>query len=242
MDYRLTDVYLDPPGVGDECYSEESYRLGRSFWCYDPQGAEPGVGPLPAVANGVVTFGSLNNYRKVNEEVLGLWSRVLCAVKDSRLAMLSPEGEHRFRALELLAREGVSSERIVWVPRAPRAGYLAAYNGIDIGLDTLPYNGHTTSLDSFWMGVPVVTLAGQTVAGRGGVSQLVNLGLPELIARSWEEFVEIAAGLAGDLPRLSELRRTLRGRMEQSPLMDAERFTDDIEGAYRSMWQRWCAL
>ena len=122
----------------------------------------------------------------------------------------------------------------------PRRKYLELYHRIDLGLDTLPYNGHTTSLDSYWMGVPVVTLVGQTIVGRAGLSQLMNLQLPELIAHTPDQYVEIATNLASDLPRLSELRGTLRARMEQSPLMDAPRFARDIEAAYRTMWRTWC--
>jgi len=107
-------------------------------------------------------------------------------------------------------------------------------------LDTFPYNGHTTSLDSLWMGVPVVTLVGQTVVGRAGLSQLMNLGLPELIAETPQQFVDVAVRLAGDLPRLAELRATLRGRMEGSPLMDAPRFAKNVEAVYRDVWRRWC--
>jgi predicted O-linked N-acetylglucosamine transferase (SPINDLY family) len=202
---------------------------------------EPAVNALPALASGRITFGCLNNYRKVNAEVLQLWARVLALVKDSRLIVLSPTGDHRDRALQLFAANGVTSDRIVWFDRAQRLRYLAAYHVIDIGLDTLfPYNGHTTSLDSFWMGVPVITLSGNTVAGRGGASQLMNLGLPELIAPDEDGFVEIAAALAGDLPRLAALRQGLRGRMERSPLMDAARFASNLESAYRGIWRRWC--
>jgi predicted O-linked N-acetylglucosamine transferase (SPINDLY family) len=112
---------------------------------------------------------------------------------------------------------------------------------VDIGLDTVPYNGHTTSLDSFWMGVPVVTLTGPTVVGRAGACQLMNLGLPELIASSPEQYLRIVAELARDLPRLGALRATLRERMRASPLMNAPRFARNVEAAYRDIWQRWCA-
>jgi protein O-GlcNAc transferase len=114
------------------------------------------------------------------------------------------------------------------------------YHRIDIGLDTLPYNGHTTSLDPFWMGVPVITLPGQTVVGRAGVSQLMNLRLPELIAEAPDQFVSIAVELANNLSRLRKLRATLRDRMQNSPLMESPRFTRNIEAAYRDMWRRWC--
>src|SRR5262249_4910930 len=110
----------------------------------------------------------------------------------------------------------------------------------DIGLDTLPANGHTTSLDSYWMGVPVITLVGNTVVARAGVCQLTNMDLEELVARTPDQFVNIAVELANDLPRLSGLRATLRDRRVNSPLMDAPRFARNMEAAYRSMWQRWC--
>jgi len=111
---------------------------------------------------------------------------------------------------------------------------------MDIGLDTFPYNGHTTSLDSFWMGVPVVTLSGKTAVGRAGVSQLTNLGMTELIGNSVEEYVQIARDLSRDIARLREIRKSLRPRMEASPLMDAPRFVRNVETAYRDMWRHWC--
>jgi predicted O-linked N-acetylglucosamine transferase (SPINDLY family) len=240
IDYRLSDPYLDPPGLNDQFYSETSIRLPDSFWCYDPLVTELAVNALPAQTDGHVTFGCLNNFCKVNEPVLRLWAQVLKTVDRSRLMMLCPEGSHRQPLLDLLQREGIGPDRIELIAHRPRFQYLELYHRIDVGLDTFPYNGHTTSLDSFWMGVPVVTLVGQTVVGRGGLSQLSNLGLPELIAQTPEQYVRIAADLAGDLPRLAELRRTLRGRMEASPLMDAPRFARNIEAAYRQIWRTWC--
>jgi predicted O-linked N-acetylglucosamine transferase (SPINDLY family) len=241
IDYRLTDPYLDPPDLYDHCYSEESIRLPDSFWCYDPLDSEPPVNVLPAAEKGYISFGCLNNFCKVNPPVLKLWARVLQTVDRSRLVTLAGEGVHRQHTLDLLAEEGVGRDRVTFVANQPRQQYLRHYHGIDIGLDTVPYNGHTTSLDSLWMGVPVVTLVGPTVVGRAGLCQLMNLGLPELIASSPEQYVHLAAELAQDLSRLSELRATLRGRMQKCPLMDAPRFARNIEAAFRDMWQRWCA-
>jgi protein O-GlcNAc transferase len=241
VDYRLTDPYLDPPGLNDQFYSETSIRLPDTFWCYDPLNTELIVNGLPAQSHDFITLGSLNNFCKVTEQVARLWAQVLRAVDRSRLMILCPEGSHRQPLLDLLQREEVNLNRIELVAPRPRAKYLELYHRIDVGLDTFPYNGHTTSLDSFWMGVPVITLVGNTVVGRAGLSQLTNLGLPELIARTPQEYVRIAAGLANDLPRLAELRRTLRPRMEASPLMDAPRFARNIEAAYRQMWRTWCA-
>ncbi len=241
IDYRLTDPYLDPPGLNDQFYSEKSFRLPHTFWCYDPLGANVAVNALPAHSHGHITFGCLSNFCKVNDPVLKLWAQVLKAVDRSRMVILAPEGSHRQRLLDLLQREEIAPDRIEFVTQRPRVPYLELYHRIDVGLDTLPYNGHSTSLDSFWMGVPVITLVGKTVVGRAGVSQLTNLGLTELIANTPQEYVRLAAELAGDLPRLAELRRTLRPRMQSSPLMDAAGFARDIEAAYRQMWRTWCA-
>jgi predicted O-linked N-acetylglucosamine transferase (SPINDLY family) len=241
MDYRLTDPHLDPPGLDDAFYSERSIRLPDTFWCYDPLADEPAVNAPPCLETGFVAFGCLNNFCKINDAVLTLWAAVLKAVSNSRLLLLAPEGSARHPVLDRLGREGIGPERVEFVPRQFRLEYLRTYHRIDIGLDSFPYNGHTTSLDSFWMGVPVVTLAGGTAVGRAGVSQLTNLGLADLIAQMPEQFAEIAANLARDLPRLAELRRTLRARMQASPLMDAPRFARNIEAAYRQMWRNWCS-
>ena len=155
--------------------------------------------------------------------------------------LLAAEESQRQCVLDVMQQEGLTPERICFVDWLPRQQYLKHYHDIDIGLDTLPYNGQTTSLDAFWMGVPVITLVGQTAAGRAGASQLINLGLPELIAKTPEEFVQIVADLGSDLPRLATLRRTLRDRLQSSPLMNARRFAANVEVAFRSLWQRWCA-
>jgi predicted O-linked N-acetylglucosamine transferase (SPINDLY family) len=198
------------------------------------------VNESPAAGNGYITFGSLNNFCKVNEPLLKLWARVLGAVPDSRLIMLSGLGSHRQRTVECLGGHGIAPERVEFVGRSPRKEYLETYRRLDIVLDTFPYNGHTTSMDALWMGVPVVSLAGEQPVSRAGLSQLSNLGLAEVVARSADEYVEITARLANDLPHLAELRRTLRARIEASVLMDAPRFARNIEAAYRAMWRRWC--
>jgi predicted O-linked N-acetylglucosamine transferase (SPINDLY family) len=240
MDYRLTDPYLDPPGLHDHDYAEESIRLPDSFWCYDPLGMEPQVGALPALENRHVTFGSLNNFCKVNAPVLELWAAVLSAVDGSRLILLSSEGTHRQHTGEVLERAGVERQRVSFVAKLPRPRYLEQYHGIDIALDTFPYNGHTTGLDALWMGVPTVTLVGRRAVGRAGLCFLSHLGLTELAAGTPEQYVGIAMELAGDLPRLRGLRASLRDRLRASPLMDAPRFGRNVEAAYREIWRLWC--
>lgn len=241
IDYRLTDPYLDPADADDAVYVEQSVRLPDTFWCYDPLGEDLAAGTLPADSGGGITFGCLNNFAKVNDDVLALWAAVLRAVEGSRLHLLCHEGSHRSRTLRTLEAHGIEARRVEFFGYRPRTDYLKLFQGIDISLDTVPYNGHTTSLDSLWMGVPVVTLVGTTVVGRAGLSQMANIGMTELVAGSPEQFVAIATALAADRPRLRELRQSLRRRMQSSPLMDAQRFARGVEQAYRQMWRRWCA-
>jgi predicted O-linked N-acetylglucosamine transferase (SPINDLY family) len=244
IDYRLTDPYLDPPGVGDDHYVETSIRLPSTFWCYDSEGMElsdaPPLTAPPATYTGVISFGYLGAFWKITDGALALWAKVVAAVAGSRLIILSPQGLAGERVAQKLASFGIERNRVEFLARKVRREYLGYYSKIDVGLDTLPYNGHTTSLDSLWMGVPVVTLVGRTSVGRAGLSQLSNLNLSDLAAKSPEEFVAIATKLAKDLPRLTEMRSSLRQRMLSSPLMDARRFARDVESVYVRMWQKWC--
>ena len=240
MDYRLTDPFLDPPGSFDADYSERSVRLRDSFWIYEPMVGELSANALPALASRNITFGCLNNFCKINDGVLELWARVMREVESSRLILLAPQGSARQRVVNALGQHGIDANRVEFVGLQPRPQYLQTYYRIDIGLDTFPYNGHMTSLDSLWMGVPEVTLVGQTVVGRAGWSQLNNLGLAHLAAKTPERFVEIAVNLAKDFDRLAELRQSLRSRMEVSPLMDRQRYAQSAEIAYRQMWRNWC--
>jgi len=241
IDYRLTDPQLDPPERDDPNAVDQAFHLADTFWCYEPLDEQPVPSSLPALEVGHLTFGCLGNFGKLNAAMLALWARVLAQLERSRLIVRAAEGSHRQWARNLLAEHGVGPDRVEFVASQPYTQYLETYRRIDVGLDTFPYNGHTTSLDALWMGVPVVTRVGQTAVGRAGLSQLTNLGLEELAADTPERFVEIATTLARDLPRLAALRAALRRRMQNSPLMDAPRFARNVEAAYHAMWQRWCA-
>ncbi len=240
IDYRITDRYLDPPEDGPGPYSERSVRID-SYWCYQGPADAPEIGPLPALLNRHVTFGCLNTFTKVSPEALEVWCRILGAVPDSRLVLHAETGRYLDRTREFVRARNVDPARIEFRPKMRMGDYLAVYNAIDIALDPFPYAGGTTSCDAMWMGVPVVTLAGQTAVGRAGVSLLNQLRLTELIGRSADEYVTLASDLARDIPRLSELRRTLRYRMVDSPLCDAPAFARSMEEAYRTMWREWCA-
>jgi predicted O-linked N-acetylglucosamine transferase (SPINDLY family) len=247
IDYRLSDPYMDPPDSDVEgkpstlsLYSERTIRLPETYWCYSVAGPTPEPSPPPAAAAGYITFGCLNNFAKASLPVLDLWAEILQGVPRSRLIVHSYPGSHLDTVRGRFAGKGISPDRLEFPGRQPWPQYVRTYGRIDIALDPFPWGGGITTCDALWMGVPVVSLVGRTAVGRGGASILTNVGVQELVARTPEQYVQIATDLAGDLPRLAELRRTLRGRMEASPLMDAPRFARNVEAAYRQMWRNWC--
>jgi predicted O-linked N-acetylglucosamine transferase (SPINDLY family) len=242
---RLSDRWMEAEGrmqdAGFRMQDEPAscLYLLDSFWCYDSCGVAVPVGDLPSGESGAVTFGSLNNFCKINEPLLELWARILRQTAGSRLLLICPPGSARERVTSVLSRHGVNSERVEFTAWRPRREYLELYQRVDIVLDPFPYGGHTTSLDALWMGTPVVSLAGDPPVSRAGLSILSNLGLPELVAFTVDDYVRTAGDLARDRARLAELRRTLRPRMETSVLMDGLHFARGIEAAYRAMWRHW---
>lgn len=245
VDYRITDEMADPPGEADRYYTEELVRVPVPFLCYRPAEDAPEVGPLPAPGRGAVTFGGFHNLAKINRRVASCWGAILRRVPGSRLllktAALDDAGA-RERLARLLAESGVPLERVEM--RGHSRGlsdHLARYGEVDLALDTFPYAGTTTTCEALWMGVPVVTLAGRAHVSRTGLSILKAVGLEELAASKEEEYVEIAASLAGDLEKLAELRAGMRQRLRGSRLLRAGEFVRDLEQAYRGMWKRWCA-
>jgi predicted O-linked N-acetylglucosamine transferase (SPINDLY family) len=241
IDYRLTDPYLDPADRDSHLYSEESFRLPETYWCYPDRGENPAVGPLPLEQAGHVTFGCLNNFCKVTTPTLAAWVRLLKALPEARLLLHAHPGSHRDRLRDVLVRQGLLADRLDFVEYLPTDRYLRVYDRIDIALDPFPLGGGTTTCDALWMGVPVVTLAGQAAVGRGGLSILSNVGLTDLVAQDATAYIQIALDLARDRSRLTALRTGLRDRLRNSPLMNAPRFARNVETAYRGMWQRWCA-
>jgi predicted O-linked N-acetylglucosamine transferase (SPINDLY family) len=231
-DLRISDWVIDP--AGDEAHSSETLlRLSHGMFCYRP-GPAPDVAPLPALARGgVVTFGSFNNLAKAGPATLALWRAVLDAVPGSRLLLKAQalmQHGNREAIKQMFAAQGIAPERIVvqpWI--ADVQGHLAAYGEIDIGLDTTPFNGATTTCEALHMGVPVLSLRGRSHPSRMGASILGAAGLPDLVADSTEQLVERAVALAADLPALAALRAGLRERLQRSHLLDRAGYTRDFE-------------
>jgi len=239
MDYRITDPLLDPPGQ-DASYSEESLRLDH-YWCYNPPEDSPDVGALPARRNGHITFGCLNAPTKLSEPSVVLFSDLLEAIPNSRLLLHADPGSQVQRIRNMFAASNhVDPDRIVFVPLLRRVEYFGMYNQIDVALDPFPFVGGATTCDALWMGVPVITLAGQIATRRFGASFLTTLGLPELIAVSHAQYIQIAAALAGNLDQLETVRASLREKMRSSPLLDCPGFTRNFESVLRHAWRSWC--
>lgn len=247
IQYILTDVARDPPGAANH-YTEELIYLeptSQVYWPGDVEHAGPEIAPPPCLSNGYVTFGSLNKPIKANGAVLDAWSRILTSSPNSRLMIPAKEqdlgGQPVSSLANGLAARGIDRARIDLVTNRRRSDYLELYNRIDVALDPWPYNGHTTSLDALWMGVPVVGLIGCTHVSRETFAVLALLGLEEFAANHVDDYILIASRLAENPQRLAQLRSTLRALIATSPLGDARGLTGRIEAAYRAMWQRWCA-
>ncbi|MDO9111855.1 MAG: FkbM family methyltransferase, partial [Desulfatirhabdiaceae bacterium] len=244
MDYRITDALADPPGMTDRYYTEKLVRLPEGFLCYHPSDVGSEISELPCLQNGYITFGSFNNRTKINAKVIGIWSDLLLRVPDSRLILKSSnvsDEDAKQQLLSLFVQNGIEASRIEILPHLPFIEHLKQYLRMDIALDTFPYNGTTTTCEALWMGVPVVTLAGNTHVSRVGASILGHLGLNEWIVSSIGDFSKKSAALASDIGNLKTLRRTLRGTLQMSSLMNEKGFVLKLEAAYRRMWLNRCA-
>ncbi|MBI1190214.1 MAG: tetratricopeptide repeat protein [Tepidisphaera sp.] len=243
MDYRIVDSLTDPPTPEvDARATEKLWRLDPCFLCYRPNAESPE--PWRDSAHPGPVFGSFNASRKINAGLIGIWSRLLQALPGSRLILKSFDfaskgAAERIRA-EFAARD-IGEDRLTFMAATKSyAEHLALYSRMDVALDAFPYHGTTTTCEALWMGVPVVTLAGNTHAGRVGVSLLTNVGVPELIAHSEDEYVSLAARLATDAARLGAYRSGLRAKIAASPLCDPRAFAARWWGALREMWAQAC--
>ncbi len=243
VDYRLTDEHADPPGKPDAYASERLVRLPAPFLCYLPPREAPPVTPRPDSSAGRIRFGAFHNLAKINASVAEAWARILAALPEAELVVKSRVLEDpaaRRRLTALLERAGISERRFkLRGAAADLRAHLAAIAEVDVALDAFPYAGTTTTCEALWMGVPVVTLAGDRHAARTGATLLAAVGLSDLVAHSTEEYIACAVRLARHPGRLAELRATLRERMAASRLTDGGAFTRTLEAAFRRMWRRW---
>lgn len=242
MDYILADRFVVLPGM-EELFTEYVWRLPMSYLCFKPPDGTFAV-DCPAYAECPLSFGSFNNVAKLSPDCIGLWAEVLHRVPNSRL-VLKDKAFSTYQARGDLLRRfqdvRVSPSRLRLVGAVTREEHFRLYNEIDVALDSTPYGGTTTTTEALWMGVPVVTLSGETWVSRVSESILRTIGIPEWVATDENQYAEIAASLAATCPRGVSPREQLRTRVSESVFCNCEHFTRMLETAYRAMWRRWCS-
>lgn len=239
VDFRITDAFAEDMEGGTR-YTEKLLTMPQSFLCLGDRKEAARTDTTPAIGNGYITFGSFNNVRKFNAEVISAWSRILQQVDRSKLVIKSPAADNAViqgNLLKQFTRHGIDAERIRFVAYLSSAEHAALFNEIDIALDCFPYNGTTTTCETLWMGVPMVTLVGKQHVQRTSYSIMKNIGFDALAAFSVDEYVSKAVELAARPDNLSFLRKCLPTLIENSILFQPKEFTRQIEGLYERAWQ-----
>jgi len=240
IDYVLADGH-QVPDRERPFYREKVIRLPDSYICYAPLVAAPSVSESPFRVNGHVTFGSFNENSKISPATVRAWARILSSVERSKMVVKSPrfsDSAARDLYVGWFDEEGIGTDRLIFIGPTSPTEHMAAMASVDIALDTFPYTGGLTTLETLWMGVPVVALTGEGICGRHATGYLRTAGLPELAARDADQYVSIAVDLAADLARLSALRQGLRQQLTDSPLCDVERFANHFETMLGYIWKR----
>jgi len=240
MDYYLADRHYLPAGEFDRLFTEQIVRL-LAVAPFQPDPAAPLAGPLPALANGYVTFGSFSRMGKLGPEVIGLWSQLMRALPGSKMLIGAMAGKAECVTLAgWFAAEGIAPGRLHFHLIATMEDYLKLHRQLDICLDPFPFTGATTTCHAMWMGVPTLTLEGRTAPGRLGPAMLRHAGLDDFVAATPEDFVAKGLHWARHREALADLRGGLRERFRQSPLGRPADFAADLAQAFRGMWRSWC--
>lgn len=229
IDYRISNPRLDPPGSDLSRYHERTIMLSGSYFCYRPLAAGAQILPLPALRNGHVTFGCLNNSTKLSSAAFDVWAEILRTVPGSRLLLLVTSAVFQTKIRDRFRRAAINPARIEFVTHQGWPDYIATYNRIDIALNTFAHGAGVTACDALWMGVPIVTLIGDSAVPRMCYSILYDIGHTEWAAETREQYKQIAIVLARALPKLADIRSQLRSEIESSPLMDAAAVARDLE-------------
>lgn len=239
MDWMLTDRWETPEGF-EPLYSERLLRLADGYVCYSPPPHAPDVGPLPAVANGFVTFGCFNNLAKITPAAIDAWRAVLTRLPAARLVLKTHQFSDLPTASRIRAAFGDVAERVEMRGSSGHRAFMGEYNGIDIALDPFPYSGGLTTIEALWMGVPTVMVPGEIFAARHSFSHMSNAGLEGWAAADIAGYVDLAVRKASDIAALAALRAGLRARVKASPLCNAPRFGRNLGQALRHAWTEWC--
>jgi predicted O-linked N-acetylglucosamine transferase (SPINDLY family) len=241
VDYFIGDPQLPCPGT-DHLFSEKIFRLKQHVsGCFRPLDELP-VGPSPYFKNGYITFGCFNDIRKIMLPMVQLWALVLHLHPTSKLLLkFGGVDQHNIqcRFVEWFRTAGVAPERLMFEGWSNKTEYMLSWNRVDIALDPFPYNGGTTSMDTLWMGVPLLSMAGRLTVSCAGASMLSAIGLP--VARNAEQYLALSGSLVEAVQKAPDIRQRIRQSLINSPLMDGRGLMLELEAAYRQMWRDWCA-
>ena len=244
MDYRMVDEITDPQPWADELATETLYRIPAPFLCYQPEKEWLSLEPREELNSGKIAFGSFNHARKLNSSTVDLWCKILQQVPEAELVIKCRQfgkGKTLSVLTEKFRQMGIEQSRLRVLDFVKsNEGHMTSYNEMDVALDPHPYNGTTTSVEAMWMGVPLITKAGDRHSARVGTTLLKSVGLEEFIAHSDQEYIKKAVEIAKNRDKLLEIKRTLRERMLNSPLCDSVGFARKFEAAIREMWKKWC--
>ena len=239
VDYYISDQFHLPEGRYDDQFTEQMVRLplGAPFL---PPDSAPDVNPLPALANGYITFGSFHRASKISRPTVALWASLLRGVPDSKLLLGGQSGGSETGLLAWFAEEGIERERILVRPRVPTYEYMAQHHEVDICLSPFPYSGSTTICYALWMGIPTLVTIGPTNPSHAAVCYLAHLGLSSFLANDDISFVALGNFLRENTATLSALRGSMRDRFTNSVVGYPGVAAAGLEHALRRMWQRWC--
>lgn len=236
MDYRITDVGMDPPGMSEAFHSEKLLRVASAA-CFQPAPDSPPVNTLPALSGAPFTFGCLNNPAKTTSSVLDAWAEILRRVPNARLLMGGIPQHAHSRTQQEFEQRGISPSRLMLREPLPFADFMELHHSIDLCLDTFPYNGGTTSLHALWMGVPMVTLGGTLPVERAGTSMLGGFGLSEFATDNWQAYVDTAVQATARCNELNAIRQALRQNMHSALVAQASTLTRSMEQAMKLAFQ-----
>ena len=240
IDYRITDKIADPEGNSDLFHSEKLIRVSNCFLCYTGNDSFKIKKSLPLYCNNYITFGSFNNFTKINSDVIDIWSNVLKSIPKSRLILKNSDINSNSKfILDEFINKGVNINNILIYDKINEmSDHMNLYNSIDIALDTFPFNGATTTFEALWMGVPVITFLGATHASRVSSSILYNLDLESLIAKNIDDYQKKIIEISNNHKFLQNLRNELRNRIKNSSLCDGKPFAEEIEQIYHKVWKQ----
>ena len=228
MDYIISDPNLIMPEE-QKLYAEKVIYLPQIWNCHSGFDFKRDQNPPPLKKNNYFTFGSFNNFDKINSDVVMVWSKILKQIDNSKLILKAAKKHHSTERIKNLFKKNHVLDSVIFLDKEEKLkDHLNTYKNIDIALDTFPYNGVTTSFEAIWMGVPVLTMAGYNFNSRCGESINKNLSMDNLIAKDPDEYISKAIDLANNHDKYLQLRKLIYVNALNTPLFDTQKYSENF--------------